>query len=82
MRTAVARTPREARSSSALTERPRPPTGPSVGAGSASVEGRPGTQGVPETVTIGRPLPSNSSPRAASAAPSSAIDRARASPVL
>ena len=56
----MVRTPREASASSALTERPRPPTGPSVGSGSASVEARPGTQGVPETVTIGRPLPVSS----------------------
>ena len=55
-----------------MTERSRPPTGPSVGCGSASVETRPGTYGVPETVTKGRSLPTSSSPRAARAAPSSA----------
>ena len=38
-----------------MTARPRPPTGPSVGSGSASVETRPGTYGVPQTVTKGRP---------------------------
>jgi hypothetical protein len=32
-----------------MTERLRPPTGPSVGSGSASVEARPATAGVPET---------------------------------
>ena len=63
MRTAVLRTPREARPRTAVTARPRPPTGPSVGSGSASVETRPGTQGVPETVTKGRSLPTSSSPR-------------------
>src|SRR4051794_27092185 len=63
MRTAVLRTPREASSSSAVTERARPPAGPSVGSGSASVEARPGTHGVPDTVTIGRSLPMSSSPR-------------------
>ncbi len=66
MRTAVARTPRGASASSASTERPRPPTTPSVGSGSASVEGRPGTQGVPETVAIGRSVPTSSSPITAS----------------
>ena len=55
-----------------MTARPRPPTGPSVGSGSASVETRPGAQGVPETVTKGRPLPTSSSPRVARAALSSA----------
>ena len=79
MRTAVARTPREASPSSALTERPRPPTGPSVGSGSASVEARPGTQGVPETVTIGRSLPMSASPSAAIAALSSVMAAASAS---
>src|SRR5207245_934393 len=56
-RTAEHRTPREARASTAFTVRPRPPTGPSVIIGSASVDGRPGVPGVPETVTSGRPLP-------------------------
>ena len=79
MRTAVLRTPREASSSSAVTERARPPTGPSVGSGSASVEARPGTHGVPDTVTIGRSLPMSSSPKAAMAAPSSATACARTS---
>ena len=65
-----------------MTERPRPPTGPSVGSGSASVEMRPGTYGVPETVTKGRSLPMSSSPRAARAALSSATACARASALL
>ena len=65
-----------------VTERPRPPTGPSVGSGSASVEARPGTHGVPETVTSGRSLPTSSSPSAARAALSSATARARASGLL
>lgn len=56
------RTPREARSSSALTEQPRPPTGLSVSTGSASVGGRPATHGVPETVTIERSPSMSSSP--------------------
>ena len=76
------RTPREARSSTAMTARPRPPTGPSVGNGSASVETRPGTDGVPETVTKGRSLPTSSSPRAVRAALSSATACARASGLL
>src|SRR5258708_2486480 len=72
MRTAGLRTPRQARPRTAVTARPRPPTGPSVGSGSASVETRPGARGVPETVTKGRSLPTSSSPRVARAALSSA----------
>ena len=53
-----------------------------VGSGSASVEARPGTPGVPETVTNGRSLPVSSSPSAARAAHSSATDRATASALL
>jgi hypothetical protein len=55
-----------------MTERLRPPTGPSVGNGSVSVETRPGMGGVPETVTRGRSLPRSVSPRVARAALSSA----------
>ncbi len=65
-----------------MTARPRPPTGPSVGSGSASAETRPGTYGVPETVTRGRPLSASSSPRAARAALSSATACATAPALL
>ncbi len=49
-----------------------------MGSGSSSVEARPATHGVPETVTIGRSLPISSSPSAAVAALSSVM--AAASP--
>ena len=65
-----------------MTARPRPPTGPSVGTGSASVEGRPGTWGVPDAVTNGRSLPTSSSPRAARAALSSSTSFAITSGLL
>jgi len=45
MRTAVLRSPREARPSTAVTAGPRPPTGPSVGSGSVSVETAPAHTG-------------------------------------
>jgi len=47
MRTAVLRTLARLGPRTAMTERPRPPTGPSVGRGSASVETRPGTTAYP-----------------------------------
>jgi hypothetical protein len=68
MRTAQARTPWEASASSVVTDRARSATGPSMGSGSASVACLPATHGVPETVTIGRRLPTSSAPDAPIAA--------------
>jgi AcrR family transcriptional regulator len=78
-RTAALRTPREASSSTEVTARLRPPTGPANGSGSASVELRPCAGGVPEQVTNGRPLSTSSSPRTARAVLSWATASANAS---
>ena|SRR5690349_7152446 len=82
MRTAELRTPRPASARSAFTARARPATGPSVGSGSASVATRPGIHGVPETVTIGPPLPTSSAPNVDSVAVLPPVDVALAQHVL
>ena len=79
MRTALLRTPRDASSSTAVTDRNRPPNGPSITGRSASVLILPGIQGVPDTVTNGRSLPTSSAPITFKAAATSSTARVMAS---
>lgn len=82
MRTAEARTPRSACANSAFCDRLRCPTTPSVATGSLSTAWRPETHGVPDTMTMGSPVPMSASPRVRVAAASSATAASRASELV